>query len=272
MVVAWRSQRRSNETAACRIALAVSLTAACLSVAVPARAQSDVIEADRPGLADSSTVVDKGRLQIETGVQWEKRASEYSTFFPTLFRVGVTSRFEARVEGDTYTTIADHDLHENGLTPVSLGFKALFTRPDSDGIGAGLIASFTPAWGTGAFSAESASADARFVVDVPLSEHWALNPNVGLAWTEGESGAFVPALLALTLGYSPRPGVEWSVDAGAELPEAEDGTASVIIDAGFAYAPGPNWQLDVSGGTRVHGETGPHPFISVGVSIRTRRR
>ena len=205
-------------------------------------------------------------------MQWEKRVSEFSTFFPTLFRVGLTKRLEARVEGDTYTTIADRDLHESGLTPISLGFKAQFTPPDrDDGIAVALIASVTPAWGTGAFASEKASADARFVADWELSEHWSLNPNVGVAWTDGELGAFVPALLALTLSYQPRPTIEWFVDGGAEIPEAEQGTASVVIDAGVAYIPRPNWQLDISAGKRVHGDTAANPFISVGVSFRSRR-
>jgi hypothetical protein len=248
---------------------------ACVAIlpllAVPAAAQSDAIQPDRPGLADSSTVVGRGTLQIETGLQWEKRVSEFSTFFPTLFRVGVTKRLEARVEGDTYTTIADHDLHESGLTPISLGFKALLTSPDGDGPSAGVIAGFTPAWGTGAFAAENASADVRLVVDLDLSDHWSLNPNAGFAWTDGELGAFVPALLAVTLAYQSRPGVEWFVDAAAEIPEAEQGTASVVIDAGVAYIPRRNLQLDFSAGSRAHGDTGPNPFISVGVSYRHKR-
>lgn len=249
----------------------LSSTVLFLSLAAPAAAQSDVIQADRPGIADSSSVVSKGRLQIETGVQWEKRASEFSTFFPTLFRVGLAKRLEARVEGDTYTTIADHDLHESGLTPVSLGFKALLTPPGRDGVAAGVIANVTPPWGTGEFASESVSADARLVIDWPLSDRWSLNPNVGLAWSDGEEGAFVPALLAMTLSYQPRQGIEWFIDAASEVPEAERGTASLVIDGGVAFVPRSNWQFDISAGTRVHGDTGPKPFISVGLSMRTRR-
>ena len=204
-------------------------------------------------------------------MQWEKRSSEFSTFFPTLFRVGLTRRFEARVEGDTYTTIADHDLHEQGLTPISIGFKSLFTSPGSDGPAAGVIVGVTPAWGTGAFASEKASADVRFVVDLDLSEHWSLNPNAGVAWTDGEFGAFIPALLAVTLSYQPRPGMELFVDGAAEIPEAEQGTASVVIDAGLAVIRRKNWQFDVSAGKRVHGDTAPNPFVSVGVSYRSRR-
>lgn len=211
-------------------------------------------------------VVARGTFQIESGIQWEKRASEFSTFFPTLFRVGLTKRLEARIEGDTYTTIADRDQHQQGLTPVSLGFKA--SLASGQRATAGVIASFTPAWGTGAFSDEKASADVRLAVDWAMSDRWVLYPNAGLAWTEGESGHFVPALLALTLGYQPQPNVEWFVDAAAELPEAEDGTASVVIDAGVAYIARQNWQLDISAGTRVNGDTGPKPFIAIGLSYR----
>ena len=216
-------------------------------------------------------MVERGRLQIESGVQWEKRGGETSTFFPTLFRVGVAKRLEVRIEGDTYTTIADRDLHESGLTPVSLGFKALLTPPDrGETAAAGVIVNITPAWGTGAFASEKASGDVRLVIDWSLSDRWSLNPNAGFAWTEGESGHFIPALLAMTLSYQLERGVSWFVDGAAEIPEAERGTASLVIDAGVAYIPRQNWQLDISVGTRSHGDTGPKPFISVGFSIRTR--
>jgi hypothetical protein len=247
----------------------VSLALIGVLFTAPAFAQSpDLISADRPGLSDSAVVVDGGKLQIESGVQWEKRASEFSTFFPTLFRIGLTKRLEARIEGDTYTTIADRDLHQDGLTPVSLGFKA--SLASGDRATASVIASFTPAWGTGAFSEEKASADVRLAVDWALSDRWVLYPNAGLAWTEGESGQFVPALFAVTLGYQPKPTVEWFIDAAAEVPEAEGGTASVIVDAGVAYIFRQRWQFDISAGTRAHGDTGPKPFVGVGVSFRTR--
>ena len=254
----------------CRI-----LVFACAAVfsSVPVLAQTpDPIAADRPGIADSSAVVGPGTLQIETGVQWEKRRSEFSTFFPTLFRVGLSSRLEARVEGDTYTTIADHDLHESGLTPVALGFKALLTPPDGEGrAAAGVIVNVTPAWGTGTFASDHVSADVRLVFDWDLSDHWALTPNAGLAWTRGESGHFIPGLFALTLSYAPGRRVQWFIDAGAEVPEAQGGAASLSIDAGIAYIPRRNWQLDISAGTRAHGDTAPRPFIGAGISWRLGR-
>ena len=61
---------------------------------------TDLIDADRPGLADTSTVIGRGRIQIESGLQWETNDGEHSFFFPTLFRVGLSDRFEARLEGN----------------------------------------------------------------------------------------------------------------------------------------------------------------------------
>jgi hypothetical protein len=77
-------------------------------------------------------------------------------------------------------------------------------------------------------------------------------------------------LVGLTLFYLPWPGFVWLFDGADYLPVAEEGTASIVVDAGIAYIPRQRCQLDISAGTRAHGRTGPKPFISVGFSIRTR--
>src|SRR5437667_8647648 len=70
----------------------------------------DRINPDRPGIADGSTVVGSGRIQLETGFQQEFRddagTSELTHFLPSLLRVGFGSRLEARVEGNTFTQVS----------------------------------------------------------------------------------------------------------------------------------------------------------------------
>src|ERR1043166_4266062 len=72
-------------------------------------ADEDIINPDRPGIADGSTVVGKGRFQIETAVQKEFRSdtsagtNEHRLFTPTLIRYGFTQQGEARVEEKGYT-------------------------------------------------------------------------------------------------------------------------------------------------------------------------
>src|ERR687884_234986 len=55
----------------------------------------DLINADRPGIADGSTVVGPKTFQLESGIQQEFRRSgsirEHTFFVPTLLRFGIDS-------------------------------------------------------------------------------------------------------------------------------------------------------------------------------------
>src|SRR5215510_6224647 len=67
----------------------------------------DLINADRPGIADGSNVIGAGTVQIESGIQQEFRRSgdsrEHTFFVPTLLRFGIYSRWEGHLEGNTFT-------------------------------------------------------------------------------------------------------------------------------------------------------------------------
>ena len=240
-----------------------------LSVATAALAQTpDLIDADRPGLADTSTVVGKGRWQIEAGLQWESRSDETSQFIPVLFRVGVTERFEARIEGNSFTTAVVDGVRRSGVQTTSFGFKFVLQQAEANRPGLGVIARLLPAWGSGGFEARRATGDVRFAADWDIADHLSLNPNAGIGWYERDSGIFPAGVFALTLTYAPKPGVSWFVDSGVQVPEAEGGATSIIVDGGVAYTPRQNWQFDISAGTRAHGETPAQPFIAVGFAFR----
>lgn len=249
-----------------RVALSVVFL---LSVVAAALAQSpDLIDADRPGLADTGSVIGKGRWQIEAGVQWESRGNETSQFIPLLFRVGLTDRFEARIEGNSFTTAVADGVRQSGVQTASIGFKLALQDAEEQRPGFGLIARLLPAWGSGGFETRHATGDVRLAVDWNFTDHLSLNPNGGIGWYEGEAGTFPAGVFALTLTYAPKPGVAWFVDTGVQAPEAEGGATSIIVDGGVAYIPRQNWQFDISVGTRAHGETPARPFIAVGVAFR----
>lgn len=122
----------------------------------------DLINADRPGIADGSTVIGSHRLQIGSGLQEEFRrdgdSHEHTLFFPTLLRIGIDNYWEARIEGNTFTIVsafaaADVTHQTSGLAPVSLGLKYQFM--DSDGWhhpSLGTIVRVFPAWGKETFA------------------------------------------------------------------------------------------------------------------------
>ena len=292
---------RKNTFFVFQVAVVVLLLA--LSGAIPAAAQSpasqqpkltqpkdsedeDLINPDRPGIADGSAVIGAKRLQIESGIQAEFRRQngtrEHTFFIPTLLRIGISSRWEARIEGNTFTKTSELDVagltkQVSGLAPLSLGFK--YHIVDSEGVrhpSIGAIVRVFPAWGTSDFRTQHVTGDLRLAADWDIAPKLSLNPNVGVGvYEDGQGKAFAAGLFALTLNYLPRKNLNPFIDFGLEAPEEKKGKASVIVDAEVAYIVGRNVQLDVSVGTRVHGQTPPHPFVSFGVSLRsnaTRRR
>lgn len=240
----------------------------------------DLINADRPGIADGSGVLAPGIFQLEVGIQREYTKEDQVrtriSFVPTLVRVGLGAGFEARVETNAYdwekTNDAAGTIHDSGWSPISVGTKYRVYDPDeSRWPSLAVIGRVFPTSGSGAFGSHRYAGDLRLAADLDLSSTFSLNPNVGFAWYEAEDGSSFAALtLAATLTFLPSPRVQPFVDAGFQNPAGAGSPASLLIDAGVAYIVAPNLQLDVSLGKGAHGPT-PHTFVSVGVSVRRNR-
>ena len=258
-----------------------------LSVSAQAQSQSadepDLINADRPGIADGSTVVGPKTFQLESGIQQEFRREgdvrEHTFFVPTLLRLGIGSHWEARIEGNTFTRVATLDSNNpidqvSGFAPVSLGFKYHIYDSDCDHpLSLGTIVRVFPTWGSKEFRTQHATGDIRLAADWKFAPSLKLsvNPNVGIARYEDDQGKlFTAGLFATTLNYLPTNKLNPFVDLGLQSPETSDGKTAAILDSGIAYIIGHNLQIDASFGTRVHGETGPHPFLAFGISWRAK--
>ena len=280
----------------CRILLQITTIALALFHAASVEAQSlrpqdqsaqsqsadddqDLINADRPGIADGSTVVGPKTFQIESGIQQEFRRNgdvrEHTFFAPTLLRFGINSQFEARIEGNTFTRVstivsANPIDRVSGFAPVSLGFKYQFYNSNSDHqLSLGTIVRVFPTWGSNEFRTQHATGDIRLAADWQFAPKLSLNPNVGIARYEDDEGKlFTAGLFATTLNYLPTKKLNPFVDLGIQAPEMSDGQTAAILDGGLAYIIGQNLQVDASFGTRVHGETAPRPFLAFGISWR----
>lgn len=242
----------------------------------------DVINPDRPGIADGSAVIGRGRVQLEVGLQQEFRSldsgADHSHFVPTLLRVGLSSRWEARFESNTFTQTRGADpegdaITTSGFAPVSFGIK--FQMQDSAGPrhpSVGTILRVFPASGTAGFQTDRVTADLRLAADWDLTPRISLNPNAGLAvYEDDENRRFAAGLFALTLNYfNHAKTMNPFVDVGIQKPETSAAGSSIIVDGGFAYLPGRNVQIDVSAGVGSRGRTPPRRFFSLGLSIRFR--
>ena len=279
--------------------LAVVLLLFVILISVPAAAQSqarqqpastqskdsdneDLINPDRPGIADGSTVIGAKTLQIESGFQEEfrhqKETREHTLFIPTLLRIGISDHWEARIEGNSFTRRSEFDStgmtnHISGLAPFSIGVK--YQIEDSKGIkhpSLGAIFRVFPSWGTSEFRTHHVTGDLRLAADWDFAPRLklSLNPNVGVGVYEDDKGnAFAAELFAVTLNYLPSRKLNPFIDLGLQAPEEKGGKSAVIVDGGIAYIAGRNIQLDASVGAGVHGHTPPHPFMSLGISFRS---
>ena len=245
--------------------------------------EPDLINPDRPGIADGSTVIGARTFQIESGIQEEFRRSgndrEHTFFVPTLLRLGIDSRWEVRIEGNMFTRVTTFDSanainHTSGFAPVSFGFKYHMYNSNNDHqLSLGTIVRVFPAWGSREFRTQHATGDIRLAADWNFAPtlNLSLNPNIGVGRYEDDQGRpFTAGLFATTLNYLPNKKLNPFIDVGVQSPEVKNGQTSAILDSGMAFIIGHNLQIDAAFGTRVHGDTGPRPFLAFGISWRTK--
>jgi len=207
----------------------------------------DLIDADRPGIADGSHSLKKGHFQIEFGIERDDASTDQTRSFPALLRYGVTDSFELRAESGTF----EHDLEGSGWDTVSLGFKDHFYERDN--VSLGVIGRWFFRGGSNEFESSRSYADVRLTGDVQLGERWSINPNAGVS--------LGTATGALTVQYNLTPKSNVFVDGSVQK-------SLFIVDTGAAWILGNNSQLDVSVGWGAHGADAPRVFWGAGVSHR----
>jgi outer membrane putative beta-barrel porin/alpha-amylase len=235
---------------------------------------AEEFNSDRPGVADGSEAVGKGRMQVETGMQreWRKPGDEprRETFLPTLLRIGLAEDWEARLESDVYSWMQQADgTRAEAWTPFSLGFKYHFLEAQGARPSVGAIVRLAPPSGSNSLRTRHTVGDVRLAVDWELTSRWSLNPNIGFGFDEDDEGRrFSTRLLATTLAYRPMPNLELSIDVAAQSPEAHAGRSAVLSSASLAYMLKRDFQVDLTLGGRSAGSTPPHRFLAAGFSVR----
>jgi Putative MetA-pathway of phenol degradation len=208
----------------------------------------DLINADRPGIADGSTTVGRGTVQLELGAERDDFSDTHALSTPLLLRYGLASDLELRVETEGW----EHTPSGSGFNPVSAGVKwHVFDKPSL-----GLIARVFPKSGSGAFRSDRTAADLRLAADINLGQKWSLNPNIGVAREETTEGT-----AALTVQYNISERLNVFADGGWQ-------SHALNVDAGTAYIVGRHTQLDFSVGWGAHGAGLPRVWWAAGIARR----
>lgn len=257
----------------------------CGLAAAGARADDgDAISTDRPGFAESSQTVGKGRVQLETSLQWDRqRDDELHTrtlTTPTLLRIGLGESSELRIETDGRTVVHASEpssgVHTTvaGYADTALGIKWHLADAQGEGLAArpslGLLLHAELPSGSRELRGHGLRPSLRLAADWDLAQGTTFSLMPGLATDSDDQGRrYGYGLLAANLGREFSERLRGFVEAAAtQVASARHGGAQASVDAGLVYLVNKDCQLDVS---LVHGLDRRSPDLSLAFGLSLRR-
>lgn len=231
--------------------------------------QSDkTIQTDRPGFANSTGIVPRGHIQLESGATAARSGNDRSySFGQLLVRVPVSKRAEARIGVPSFLVSRSGGTRTTGADNLFLEGKYQFSS-SKHATYAILVNEILP---TGSPRVTTSKAEPGFnlAADYTFSDALGLTLNLGelrvanvasTGATSHSDDLFGAASLNFTL--SPKLG------AFSELYAiGGDGPTQKYLDGGFTYLLGSRTQLDASAGVGLGNHAGgPDYFYGLGIS------
>lgn len=255
------------------------LTAGLLALAAAAHADEDALATDRPDFVESSDVVGKGRIQLETSLAWDRdrqgttRTRVAST--PTLLRIGISPQWELRLETDgrlrEHSRDAGVSTHQRGWSDLAVGAKWHQQDGDEDSgrPGIGWLFHVDLDSGSGPFRGQGLRPSLRMVAEWELPGGWSAGVMPGLYRDRDESGHhYTGAILAAVVGKSLTERARAFIEvAGSQLTSSRHGGRVISLDAGVAYLLSRDLQLDLAVARGLTAQT-PDLSWTVGFSAR----
>lgn len=224
---------------------------------------------DRPDQTESSAVVGKGVLQVETGFTYETTDLDngdraVGIALPNaLWRLGISDRFELRVvtqpEVSNYEAVGFGTQRDFGLADLELGFKVNLLEPKKGNTEIGFLAHLVVPTGTDGISNEVPGVISKLAVTHTFGESHSVGYNLGYDYVNEVHQLFYS--LAWGVGLSEKVGVY--LEVYGTYNEAD--RLGVNFDTGFTYLINQNVQLDYSFGLGLAERMNYH---SIGCSFR----
>lgn len=258
----------------------IVLAALCsLAIASVHAADDDSISTDRPGVAESSKVVGKGRLQLETSAQWERLRNddEHSRTLstPTLLRIGVGENAELRIETDGRTVIHDHppgspSSVDAGWADTEAGVKWHLADQQDTHPSLGVLLHAALPSGSASLRGHGVRPSLRLSAEWELADGYSLGlmPGIG-SDSDDNDKRYGYGVLAANLGKDFGERAHGFVElASPQVARASHGGTQLLADAGVTWALNKDCQLDVS---LTHGLNRRTPDLGLAFGLSVRR-
>jgi hypothetical protein len=238
---------------------------------------------DRPGKATPACIVDKGHLQIETGIiDWSRdhhAGIDINTIAYTgsEMRYGLTSTTEIGVTWSPFNTVTLHDRkagtrnHASGIGDVKLALRQSLANPDGSGIALAIEPFITAPTGGNGITAGDWAGGVLLPFAAALGGGFGLATTAEVDWNPNASGSGHHASYLGVIGVSHPVG---PIQAGMEFAASRDddptgATTQATADLTLAWVPAsrPDMQFDAGLNAGLNSNT-PGLEIYLGVSRR----
>jgi hypothetical protein len=259
--------------------LSLFLALGCALHASAFAGDDDQINPDQPGLVESSRVVGQGRLQLETGVQWDRQRDDSShqrtLYSPTLLRIGLGESTELRIETDGRTIIHASDPSTGvhtvtaGYADTDLGLKWHLADGPENAPSLGVLLHAALPSGSSELRGHGLRPSLRLVGEWELPHDLTLGLMPGLAIDSDDNGArYGYGILAANLGKAFNERLHGFVELAApQIARASHGGTQASFDTGLTWLVNKDCQLDVALNHGLNHRT-PDLSLAFGVSIR----
>jgi Putative MetA-pathway of phenol degradation len=238
-----------------------------LAISLPAFAQDDEIETDRPDQTECADIVPAGRFQLENGFQHTKTGKgAQEMMLPTaLSKFGINEKLEVRLTTNLiYTKTPDSTA--TGFEPVTVGFKVSLREQKGILPKTSFICKMTlPNVASKKYKQQYLAPQILLLFQNKINDNFSLGYNFDIQWD----------------GENPEPGYEYTVSPEYKVTDklsaflelygfiAEHARTDNWADGGFKFLISKDIQLDLAGGYELTAHNHYHRFYeTVGFSFR----
>lgn len=232
----------------------LALALAAPGYAQPAAQEESEICADRPGLASSTCIVPRNRVQVELAIDWsfqEDGGDRTDTFLAgdTVVRVGVDDKTEAQFG---WTALGSVRERSEGLVSTDDGVGDAFvgvrrSLHEKDGVAIALQGRFSLPIGGSAIGSGDWGAELLVALGLEIGEtELLITPSIAAAPDADRDGRHLAYGLAAGLGFNLSKRLSTVIDLAVARDEDPLGTTTEAVAAfALAYLVANDLQLDV---------------------------
>ena len=211
------------------------------------------LTSERPDQTESSLVLSKGHIQIETGISIEDSESNINT----LFRIGIIDGIEMRLNSNYLINDDISNLKKSSFSDFEIGAKFKILDEDNNRIKIGFLTHLSVPTAPEIFSYNEYGLLSRLLVSHDIKNDSQIGYNIGYNKYNNYDGQFIYTLVyGKSLGSF---GVFFEI-----FGEETSNTFNLNFDSGITYLVDNDKQLDLSIGRGLNSDMF---YISAGFSI-----